>query len=112
MDTIMEQDMLTHFLQAEDTKEKAMKVQEALERDPAVKAALEAASSFEELYEVFKRYLVMKFEDFKNFAQESVILSVRKRWHSLMRLWMPWWVAGAFGALWRNTKQSSSLLPS
>ncbi len=82
MDTIMKEDMLTHFLQAEDTKEKAMKVQEALERDPAVKAELEAASSFEELYEVFKRYLVMKFEDFKklcarisdSFRQEKMAL--------------------------------------
>ncbi len=69
MDTAMEQDILTEFLHAEDTKERALKVQELLEKDPAVKAELDAASSIEDLHAVFQRYLVMKLEDFKKLCE-------------------------------------------
>lgn len=71
MDNTMKQDILMDFLHAEDTKERALKVQEVLEKDPAVKAELDAASSVEDLYEVFKRYLVMKLEDFKKLCTRS-----------------------------------------
>ncbi len=77
MDNTMGQDVLADFLQADDTKERALRVQEVLEKDPAVKAELDAAASIEDLYEVFKRYLVMKFEDFKKLCT-SITDSFRK----------------------------------
>ena len=76
MADVVELDMnqvdMEKMLSTEDAKAGVAKVQEAMEANPAFNKVMEAVKTVEDMYEVAKAYVKMKYEDFKVLANKTM----------------------------------------
>ena len=55
-----------------DVRQQSKELLAKLEADPVVNGMMEAAETIEDMYEVAKRYVTMKLEDFRQLFEEAM----------------------------------------